>query len=171
MSNLVTNVYENDIIGLLPEIFFSNSIVVLLVLGVVYDRYIISMGVSVGEVLRKQALIVTFFTVCLYLNQYGVDMYLLNYQVEKNELVIFLLLLIFTGLGVCLVMSKEYMKLDNLDEYEYILLMLLSTLGIIVMLTANDLLAVYLGVELQSLALYILATFKQESSYSTEAGF
>lgn len=169
-QNISKYIFENDVIGLLPEIYFSFSIVVLLFLGVCFDKYIISLGISVGEVIRRLSIFTVINTILLYINQYGSQLYLLNYQIEKNQLIIFLIILILIGLLVCLFFAKSYMLKDTINEYEFILLMMLSTLGIIVLITGNDLLVMYLGVELQSLALYILATFKQESNYSTEAG-
>ena len=69
-----------------------------------------------------------------------------------------------------LLMSLSYIKADSVDEFEYVILILLAILGMITIVTCNDLLVIYLGIELQSLCLYVLATLKRHSRFSTEAG-
>ncbi len=59
---------------------------------------------------------------------------------------------------------------ERLEDFEYPLLLLLAALGMMIMLSAHDLIAVYIGLELQSLALYVLAAFRRDSRRSSEAG-
>ena len=59
---------------------------------------------------------------------------------------------------------------DNLGRFEYPVLVLLSTTGMMMMISANDLISLYVGLELQSLALYVLAAFRRDSLRSSEAG-
>jgi NADH-quinone oxidoreductase subunit N len=67
-------------------------------------------------------------------------------------------------------MSFDYLRQARLMKFEYPVLILLASVGMMMMISANDLLALYLGVELQSLALYVLATFRTNSVRSSEAG-
>lgn len=69
-----------------------------------------------------------------------------------------------------LVMSEGYMKARDLLRFEYPLLVALSAVGMMIMVSANDLMALYMGLELQSLALYVVASLRRESVKSTEAG-
>jgi len=78
--------------------------------------------------------------------------------------------LILLGSGLSLVMSINYLENENMQRFEYPVLMLLATVGMMMMVSANDLIALYMGVELQSLALYVLAAFRRDSLRSTEAG-
>ena len=55
-------------------------------------------------------------------------------------------------------------------RFEYPLIVSLSTLGMMLMISANDLMSLYVGLELQSLALYVIAAFQRDSVRSTEAG-
>jgi NADH-quinone oxidoreductase subunit N len=57
-----------------------------------------------------------------------------------------------------------------MDRFEYPVLVLLATLGMLLMVSANDLMALYLGIELQSLSLYVIAAFRRDDSRATEAG-
>jgi NADH-quinone oxidoreductase subunit N len=69
-----------------------------------------------------------------------------------------------------LLSSKDYIKNNNIDKIEYPIIILASTLGMILMISSYDLIIFYLGLELQSLGLYILASFKRDDERSTEAG-
>ena len=69
-----------------------------------------------------------------------------------------------------LLSSKEYLKINKIDKIEYPILILGSVLGMIIMISAYDLIVFYLGLELQSICLYILASFKRDDERSSEAG-
>mgnify|MGYP000874513211 CR=1 FL=1 len=74
------------------------------------------------------------------------------------------------GSLVTLVMSMEFAKAQQFDRFEYPILILLSTLGMLLMIAANDMISLYLGLELQSLALYVVAAINRDNVRSTEAG-
>jgi len=75
-----------------------------------------------------------------------------------------------TGSFVALFMSLSLAKENQLDKFEFPVLLVLCTLGIMLMISANDLIALYLGLELQSLAIYVVAAINRDSVKSTEAG-
>lgn len=70
----------------------------------------------------------------------------------------------------CLLMFKSYLLSQRFNNFEYVLLILFSVLGLFVLCAANDLITAYLAIELQSLAFYVLAAFKKNSSFSIDAG-
>lgn len=74
------------------------------------------------------------------------------------------------GSFVALFMSLGLAKENQLDKFEFPVLLVLCTLGIMLMISANDLIALYLGLELQSLAIYVVAAINRDSVKSTEAG-
>jgi NADH-quinone oxidoreductase subunit N len=74
------------------------------------------------------------------------------------------------GTAVALVLSVGFMKRDRSQRFEYPVLVLLATLGMMMMISANNLIALYMGLELQSLSLYVLAAFNRESARASEAG-
>nr|WP_319250391.1 NADH-quinone oxidoreductase subunit NuoN [uncultured Celeribacter sp.] len=69
-----------------------------------------------------------------------------------------------------LVMSFDFMQKRGVAKFEYPILVLFSTVGMMVMVSAGDLMALYLGLELMSLSLYVIASFRRDSVKSTEAG-
>lgn len=79
-------------------------------------------------------------------------------------------IMILLSAGVVLVMGHGYLARRNLLRFEYPLLVALSAVGMMMMVSSGDLMALYMGLELQSLALYVLASLRRDSEKSTEAG-
>ena len=79
-------------------------------------------------------------------------------------------LLTLTGSAVTLIMSIDYWRGEGRLKFEFPILVLLATTGMLMMISANDLIALYVGLELQSLALYVVAAFDRRSARSSEAG-
>ena len=82
----------------------------------------------------------------------------------------FMKLLVLAGAALVLVMSFGTMARANVLKFEYAVLVLLATLGMLLMVSAGDLIALFLGIELQSLALYVIAAFQRDNIRSSEAG-
>ena len=77
---------------------------------------------------------------------------------------------ILLSAAAVLLMSEEYMTRQDLLRFEYPLLVALAAVGMMVMVSAGDLMALYMGLELQSLALYVVASLRRDNVKSTEAG-
>ncbi|MEO1312056.1 MAG: NADH-quinone oxidoreductase subunit NuoN, partial [Pseudomonadota bacterium] len=77
---------------------------------------------------------------------------------------------IYLAAAVSIALAEDYLTREKLARFEFPILVLLAALGMGIMVSANDLIALYLGVELQSLAFYVLAAFNRDSRRSTEAG-
>src|SRR5215813_4781127 len=82
----------------------------------------------------------------------------------------FLKVLALAGSAVAIVMSIEFLGAIGQQKFEYPVLILLSTSGMLVLVSAGDLIALYLGFELMSLALYVIAAIDRDNARSTEAG-
>lgn len=78
--------------------------------------------------------------------------------------------LVLIGSAAAILMSRGYFERARVWRFEYPLLVALATLGMMLMISANDLMSLYVGLELQSLALYVVAAFQRDSVRSTEAG-
>jgi NADH-quinone oxidoreductase subunit N len=79
-------------------------------------------------------------------------------------------LLILIGSALTLIIAIDYNEREDMGRFEYAVLILFATLGMMLMVSANDLISLYLGLELQSLSLYVVAAFRRDSAMSTEAG-
>jgi NADH-quinone oxidoreductase subunit N len=82
----------------------------------------------------------------------------------------FLKVLAFGGSATAILMSLDYFRRENILKFEYPVLILLATAGMGVLVSAGDLIALYLGLELMSLSLYVIASFQRDATRSTEAG-
>src|SRR3546814_14048445 len=67
-------------------------------------------------------------------------------------------------------MAARYIEREDMARFEFPVLILFATLGMLLMISANDMLALYLGLELQSLSLYVVAAFRRDHLRSSEAG-
>lgn len=82
----------------------------------------------------------------------------------------FMKTLVIAGSVVTLAMSTGFARQERFDKFEFPILVMLSTLGMMLMVSASNMLALYLGLELQSLALYVLAAINRDNLRATEAG-
>jgi len=150
------------VVFILPELFLSLSVMFLLMLGVFVKK-----SFKLVNLLTALCLI---FTIALVLNQPSEIVKIFNESYILDSLSIFMKVLTLLFCFFVLLSSKDYVKSSNIDKVEYPIIILASTLGMILMISAYDLIVFYLGLELQSLCLYILASFKRDDEKSTEAG-
>ncbi len=87
-----------------------------------------------------------------------------------DPLALFAKVAIFGAAAIALLFAVPYLKAERLAKFEYFVLIALAALGMSMMVSANDLISMYMGVELQSLALYVLAAFNRDSLRASEAG-
>ncbi len=145
-----------------PEIFMAISAMALLMLGVFRSKdptglvswlAVAVMVVAGFLVLRGPETEVTF-----------------NGLFVVNGFTSFAKILTLIGAAVSLLMISTWAKNVKLARFELPLIVLFATLGMMMMLSANDLISLYLGLELQSLSLYVLAAIQRENHRATEAG-
>ena len=82
----------------------------------------------------------------------------------------FMTVLVVTGAVLALIMARGFMRRESMERFELPVLVVLATLGMYLMVQADDLMTLYVGLEMQSLALYVCAAFQQDKLRSTEAG-
>ena len=146
-----------------PEIFISLSIMFLLIAGVFKKNSL--------NFIYNLTIISLLITLALTLN-YPIDTHLtlFNESYKIDYLSTFMkILTLISGIFVMLTSSK-YIQITKIIKIEYPVLLLSSILGMMVMISSNDLIVFYMGLELQSLALYVLASFNRENLLSSEAG-
>ncbi|PRX11612.1 UNVERIFIED_ORG: NADH dehydrogenase subunit N [Martelella mediterranea] len=93
-----------------------------------------------------------------------------NGSLTFNAFTRFMQLLVLIGAALSMILSVGHEEPEYLDRFEFPVLMLLSTTGMMLMVSANDMLAFYMGLELMSLPLYVIAAINRDSLRSTEAG-
>ena len=148
----------------LPEIFISLSIMFLLVLGVFKK--------DSSKLIFNISLLVLLITASITLNETSNinRTTLFNNSVVIDYMSSLMKIITLIGAFLVLVISSNYLKIFKIFKIEYPILILSSVLGMMVMISSNDLMVFYIGLELQSLALYVLATFNRDQLKSSEAG-
>ena len=153
----------NNLNFIYPEIFISLSIMFLLLLGAFKKE---SSGL-----IYNLSIVFLIFTLALIFNyppQSNVNLFNDSYKIDYFSSFMKILTMC-SGIFV-LITSSRYLKIFKIFQIEYSILILCSILGMMVMISANDLIVFYIGLELQSLALYVLASFNRDQVKSSEAG-
>ena len=149
---------------ILPEIFISLSIMFLLILGV-FKNY----SSKITFNLSLFAILIT--TIITFNETFSVTREtLFNESVVIDSMSSLMKIITLIGGFLVLVISSTYLKTFKIYNIEYPVLILSSILGMMVMISSNDLIVFYMGLELQSLALYVLATYNRDQLKSSEAG-
>ena len=147
-----------------PEIFLSLSIMFLLILGVFKKN-------SSKLILNISLIILLIGAVITFNETLGIgEVTLFNGSIVIDYLASFMKIITLLSAFLVLVVSSNYLRLLKIFKIEYPILILSSVLGMMIMISSNDLIVFYMGLELQSLALYVLATFDRDKIKSSEAG-
>ena len=146
----------------LPEIFLTLSILATLMIGVFFKNSYNLVTKIVYGILVALMLII--------LNSFNESFKLFSDSFASNSFINFFKILILIGTFFILIITQNFIKDNKINYFEYPLVLLLSVLGMFIMISANDLILFYLGLELQSLALYILASLDRDNLKSNESG-
>ena len=139
----------------LPEIFLTLAILATLMIGVFFKNSYNLVTKIIYGILVALILII--------LNSYNESFKLFSDSFISNSFTNFFKILILTGTFFVLIITQNFIKDKKINNFEYPLVLLLSVLGMFIMISANDLILFYLGLELQSLALYILASLDRDN--------
>tara|TARA_B100001094_G_scaffold285276_2_gene299322 strand:+ start:99 stop:1514 length:1416 start_codon:yes stop_codon:yes gene_type:complete len=152
----------NNLNILLPEIFLSLSIFSILMLGVFIKK-------SFNLIFNLSSLIIIITIAIIFNSSDNTEKIFLDSFVRDELSNFFKILILITSLFV-LNSSKNFIIDNKLNKFEYPIIVLISILGMFFMVSSNDLILFYLGLELQSLSLYILAAIDRDNLRSSESG-
>jgi len=150
-------------VPLLPEIVLGLGALVLLMLGVYSDERKV-------RVIDGAAIALLVIAGLIVLALPAGKLVTFNGSFVVDGFARFLKILALIGSAVAIAMSLDYAKRERQQRFEYSVLIVLSTLGMLMLISAADLIALYLGLELMSLPLYVVAASHRDSLRSTEAG-
>ena len=142
-------------IYILPELFLSFATMLLLMIGVFVKKSF--------KLVNLLTTFVIIFSTVLVINQPNEIVKIFNesYIIDQFSIIMKVLVLLFSLF--VLISSKEYINITNINKIEYLVIILSSLLGMFLMISSYDLIIFYLGLELQYICLYILASFKREN--------
>ena len=152
----------NNLNILFPEIFLSVSILLILMIGVFVNK-----SYNLVTNLSFLSLIVL---VLIILNSESTPIKVFSESFVRDPYANFIKILVLLASIFVLYSSQIFIKDNNIAKFEYPIIILLSILGMFFMVSSNDLILFYLGLELQSLSLYVLAAIDRDNIRSTESG-
>jgi NADH-quinone oxidoreductase subunit N len=152
-----------QLLPVLPELVLAVGAMALLMVGAFQ-------GVRATSLIVVLALVLLVVVGVLELTLPAGKLTTFNGSFIVDDFARFLKILSLIGSGVTLVLSTEFLAEPSRRIFEYAILVLLSTLGMMVLISAGDLIMLYLGLELMSLALYVVAASNRDDAKSTEAG-
>ena len=152
----------NSLNILLPEIFLALSVFSILMIGVFTKK-------SFNLIFNLTSIILLITIVLIYNSSNNNGKIFLDSFSRDSFSDFFKILILFSSFFV-LNSSRNFIKDNKIDKFEYPIIILISILGMFFMVSSNDLILFYLGLELQSLALYILASIDRDNLRSSESG-
>ena len=152
-----------DLLPALPELFLAVMALLLLMYGVSrkLEPFTAVSNFAILSLLAVGALI------CRYCGETSLTF---NGMFISDSFGGFMKLLVIGGSAVSILLSAKYVERQRIMRFEYPILIMFATFGMMLMISANDLMALYMGLEMQSLPLYVLAAIQRDSLKSTEAG-
>jgi len=148
---------------IIPELFLTTSIMILLMLGVFYKN-------SFNLIFKLSMIVLLATFILLFNHSVDTSAKLFNNSYTIDYLSLFMKALTLVACIFVMLSSFDYIKLIGINKIEYPILILSATLGMMIMISSYDLIVFYMGLELQSLSLYVLISFNRDSLRSTEAG-
>ena len=160
MSDTVTMA---DLYPVLPEVCLALMAMVLLMFGVFRG----DKSTSSCSWLAVLALLLTGVVMALLPEEANLAF---GGQFVVDQFARFMKWLVLIGSALAVIMSINYNAREGIERFEFPVLILFASLGMLLMVSANDLISLYVGLELQSLSLYVIAAFRRDSARSSEAG-
>lgn len=160
--------FENCFLGIYPEFFLIIILSILIGFLVIIDykfKYKVVLTSVAGKIL-----LVVYLLLLLLINNNVSGFLVFNDLLIVDNFTTLIKNILVVSLICIIIVSLNYIKAEKIDKYEYFLLVGLSSLGMFTIVSSNDLITMYLGIEIQSLCFYILATIKIYNNFSTEAG-
>ena len=148
---------------IIPELFLIISIMILLMLGVFYKN-------SFNLIFKLSTIVLLATFILLFNHSVDTSAKLFNNSYTIDYLSLFMKALTLVACIFVMLSSFDYIKLIGINKIEYPILILSATLGMMIMISSYDLIVFYMGLELQSLSLYVLASFNRDNYRSSEAG-
>lgn len=152
-----------NIAPIIPEITMAIAAMVWLLVGVFTNQKQAG-NIAAGVILT---MVVTIFQLTKHAMTPAI---LFHDMFQTNEFIVVIKILILIASMLAILLSNNYLQQNKIDHFEYPILIMIATLGMMIMVSSYNLISTYLGLELQSLSLYVLAAIHRRNVKSNEAG-
>ena len=164
MKAAMCTMFSPSLHAIAPELYLALMSIALLLVGVYRHKQVNC--VMIGGALL--ALLITGAALVCHMND--APSVAFNGLFATNQFIVFAKLLTIVAAAMVLLVSAGWLKEGQGQPFEFLVLTLLAVLGMLLMISANNLLSLYMALELSSLALYVLASFARDDAKSSEAG-
>jgi len=153
-----------------PELFMAVMIMSLIMFGVFQKQSSANDEVNTTRVVSYMSIAVLALALFITIAFAGDRVAVFNNLYVTDSFAVFTKVLVLFASAVTILMAQGYLERYKMARFEYPILILFATLGMMMMISANNLMSLYLGLELQSLSLYVVASFQRDDPRSAEAG-
>ncbi len=174
--NLTIDIFQNHFKAVFSELSFITAIIIILVYGVMYNPSTKHRYPILTKVIGWLAVQTLMLALMLTVNGWDIiGSTITNTLVFNNILILddFTLIIkciIILSALTTIFISFDYIKEQKINAFEYIILILFSTLSMLLIVSSYDLISMYLAIEFQSLSSYVIAAFQRNNEFSVEAG-
>ena len=159
-----------DLIPILPELFLALVVMALLMFGVFQKGGDKEIDVKAFRLISWLSIISLIVALLLVMALPNGHLVAFNGLFLSDTYSVFCKILVLSGSAVTLIIGQQFLERHDMARFEYPIIAVIATLGMLMMISANDLISLYLGLELQSLSLYVIAAFRRDDTRSSEAG-
>ncbi len=159
-----------NVVPALPELFLASAIMAMLMLGVFQPRDTAEKEIKASRLISFLSIITLILAMLLVSTLSGGRLVTFQNMFVSDPFAIYSKILVLIGSALAIVISQGFIERHAMARFEYSILIVFATLGMMMMISANDLIALYVGLEMQSLSLYVIAAFQRDDTRSTEAG-
>ncbi len=164
--NVTTPIFAlPSLIPALPEIVLALGALLMLLVGAIKGQ-----SAQTQRVVDSLAIAVLLIALVIVTGQDNAKVLTFERAFVSDGFSRFMKVLTLAGSIMAILLAMDFMKRRGIEKFEYSILITLATLGMLMMISANDLIALYIGLELQSLALYVVASIHRDDVKSSEAG-
>ena len=156
---------------IIPELFLGASVISLILFGsAIASNQNKNYPLITTSISKLAVLILLFDIVFIYNTSFAYDNFSFTNSIIKDNLSTEIKLILLSSSIVGILITENYSNHQQMTSFEYIIIFLLSLEGLLLLCSSCDLISVYLAIELQSLAFYVMAGYKKDSTFSTESG-
>ena len=159
-----------NLIPALPELFLAVVIMALMMFGVFQKGGLKDNDEGVFRMVSILAIVALFISAALLWPSAGPRVLTFADMFVTDMFAVFTKGMVIIAAALGILMSRDFMERHHVARFEFPILILFATLGMMLMISANDLISLYVGLELQSLSLYVMASIQRDDKRATEAG-
>jgi len=159
-----------NIVPALPELFLAGVIMALLMFGVFQKAGTEALEVKSTRLISILSLIALVLAMLLVSTLWGGRLLTFEKMFISDTFAVYAKTLVLAGAALAIILSHSFLERQHMARFEYSILIVFATLGMMMMISANDLISLYVGLEMQSLSLYVIASIQRDDTRSTEAG-